>query len=258
MKNPLLIDLDGVLRIGNKPAKFISEFLNWLNENNIRACILSNSSLYSAKTIYKFFQSYSINIDLPILTTVDFAVNYVNERFTNIAVFASEEVKNLLKDKTNYKNPEAVLIGDIGQSWNYDIMQQIFNYLLNGAKLIAMHKNKYWNTPDLGIQLDAGPFVHALEYAASIKATILGKPSELYFNSALEIIGERKNSKFIMIGDDLVSDIMGARGLDAITILIYTGKTKKTFPKEYSNFVDFEADNLLDVKNILTELYSLK
>ena len=96
MKNTLLIDLDGVLRIGNSPAKYISEFLSFIKANNINACVLSNSSLYSSKTIYDFFSNHSIKIDLPILTTVDFAVKYVEERFNSIAVYASDEVKNLL------------------------------------------------------------------------------------------------------------------------------------------------------------------
>jgi len=148
MKNPLLIDLDGVLRIGNSPAKYISEFLSFIKANNINACVLSNSSLYSSKTIYDFFSNHSIKIDLPILTTVDFAVKYVEERFNSIAVYASDEVKNLLNIKIEYEKPEAVLIGDIGQAWNYDILQQIFEYLMNGAKLIAMHKNSFWYKPE--------------------------------------------------------------------------------------------------------------
>jgi len=255
MKNPLLIDLDGVLRIGNSPAKYISEFLSFIKANNINACVLSNSSLYSSKTIYDFFSNHSIKIDIPILTTVDFAVKYVEERFNSIAVYASDEVKNLLNIKIEYEKPEAVLIGDIGQAWNYDILQQIFEYLMNGAKLIAMHKNRFWYKPETGIQLDAGPFVHSLEYAASVKATLLGKPSELYFNSALKLLGEKKNTEFIMLGDDLESDIKGAKALNAKTILIYTGKTKFPYDKKYENIVDYEAKNLLDVNDILGKYF---
>ena len=28
--------------------------------------------------------------------------------------------------------------------WNYEILQTIFDYIRNGAELIAAHKNKYW------------------------------------------------------------------------------------------------------------------
>ena len=46
-------------------------------------------------------------------------------------------------DYLEYEKPEAVLVGDIGDAWNYKLMQTIFEYIRNGAELIAAHKNKY-------------------------------------------------------------------------------------------------------------------
>ena len=47
MRKPLLIDLDGVLRIGDSTAPNIKEFLNFIETNKIPACILSNSTLFT-------------------------------------------------------------------------------------------------------------------------------------------------------------------------------------------------------------------
>lgn len=251
MKKSLLIDLDGVLRIGDKPAEGINYFFEEIKKKKIKACILSNSSLYSSKHIYEFFNSNLIKVEIPIVTAVDAAENYIKKRFVRVAVYTSENVIGLFNDVLDFKNPEAVLIGDIGDVWNYELMQNIFEYVQNGAELVAMHKNKYWNKPEVGIQLDAGPFIHAIEYASSKTATLIGKPSKLYFQAALQKINCNINDQFIMIGDDLDSDITGAKNLGAETILIYTGKTKSPISPRYKNKIDHEVENLLEIINLL-------
>ncbi|MEE9431068.1 MAG: HAD-IIA family hydrolase [Melioribacteraceae bacterium] len=251
---PLLIDLDGVLRIGNIPAEGVQKFLDFIRNNNIDACVLSNSSLYSSDEIRDFFSQHNIKIDLPIITAIDAGYKYVNKKYKQVAVYCDENVKCIFNEILNYKNPEAVLIGDIGNAWNYKTLQQIFEFVQNGAELITIHKNKYWNKLGEGIKLDAGPFVHAIEYATSVKATLIGKPSELYFRSALSLLtnNEVKESKhFIMLGDDLESDIKGANKLGAESILILTGKTKPPIPENYKQFVNYTANNLDEVIKIL-------
>lgn len=69
--------------------------------------------------------------------------------------------------------------------------------LLDGAKLIAIHAARYYKSPD-GLSLGPGPFVKALEYASGTKASIVGKPSENFFCSALDKV---EPSEAVMIGD---------------------------------------------------------
>lgn len=251
LKYPLIIDLDGVLRIGNRLADNVHHFFNFLEESKINSCILSNSSLYCGNSIKEFFHLHSVKLSIPIITTVDATLKYSIDRFTKVAVYTSEEVRSLFSEILDYNTPQAVVIGDIDDKWNFEIMQNIFNYVRNGAELIAMHKNKYWNKPDKGIQLDAGTFIHGIEYAASVTATLIGKPSKFYFQSALKTLGYNSDDNFIMLGDDVESDIVGAKSLNAFTILIYTGKTQKPVVNEYRKFVNFEADNLVEVIKII-------
>ncbi len=255
MQKPLLIDLDGVLRIGNKPAEDIIPFLEFIDSESIPSCILSNSSLYSSKQIYSFFQSHSIEINIPIITAIDAAYDYIKNKYKKVAVFTSENVFEMFIDFIDYEHPEAVLIGDIGDKWNYKLIQSIFEYVQNGAELIAVHKNKFWDNPDLGIQLDAGPFIHAIEYATSSKATLIGKPSHIYFNSALEKINVNMDQKFIMLGDDLESDMVGAKKIGAETILILTGKTSLPILLENQIYVDHKVKNLLGVIELLKTIF---
>ena len=70
----------------------------------------------------------------------------------------------------------------------------------------------------------------------------------------MQLLDLDASEEFIMLGDDLDSDILGAKKIGAETIIIYTGKTKSPFHREYKRFVDYEAQNLLDVINILEKI----
>ena len=72
-------------------------------------------------------------------------------------------------------------------------------YLLDGARLIAIHKSKYYKTLD-GLALGPGPFIAALETASGVCGETVGKPDPAFFNSALQDINCRPEEA-IMIGD---------------------------------------------------------
>ena len=251
MKKPILIDLDGVLRIGGKPAPDLENFLTYLYNSKTPCCILSNSTISTSKQIIDFFKANSINLSIPVITAIDAAKEYITQKYSKVAAFVSDNVIGEFGDILEYSKPEAVLIGDIGDQWNYKLIQTIFDYVRDGAELIAAHKNKFWERPGSGISLDAGPFIHAIEYACSVSATLIGKPSEIYFKSALSKTKYDSSRPFFMLGDDLDSDIAGAKKLNSITVLIYTGKTKNPPGKKYDALIDFEANNLTEVIDIL-------
>ncbi|HSR17529.1 MAG TPA: HAD hydrolase-like protein, partial [Ignavibacteriaceae bacterium] len=184
------------------------------------------------------------------ITAVDAAYDFVKKNYKRVSVYCIDSVKEVFHDLINDQNPQAVIIGDLGDRWNYQVMNEIFLKVFNGSDLIAMHKNKFWKPDGKNLSLDAGAFISAIEYSSSRKALLIGKPSEFYFKAALDKIGIKKGEEFIMIGDDIENDIYPVGEMGGKGILVYTGKTK--FPLE-SKFKkpDFEAANLMDVISIL-------
>lgn len=74
--------------------------------------------------------------------------------------------------------------------------------LLNGGKLIAVHKARYYKAEEGKLNLGPGGFVAALEYACSTKATLIGKPSKEFFLNVVDQFEENaSNGKIFMIGD---------------------------------------------------------
>jgi len=96
-----------------------------------------------------------------------------------------------------------------------------------------MHKNRWWLTPD-GPTLDSGAFVTGLEFAADVRATILGKPARAFFALAARDlaaeVAERdarsrvRRADLAMVGDDVWSDALGARRAGLRGIVVLSGK----------------------------------
>ncbi|MFH1196251.1 MAG: HAD hydrolase-like protein [bacterium] len=248
---PLLIDLDGVLRIGKLPAPGIREFLDFIRSSGVNACILSNCSLSTGEHVRGFFKENSITCNIPIITAADAAFEFVSSKYSRVLAVVSDSVKHLFDGLIDEINPEAIVIG---KKWDYNIMLDIFNRLRGGADLIALHKNKFWISPENELLLDAGPFITALEYATGKQAKLIGKPSPHYFQSALHKLGFDSSQKFLMLGDDLETDIYGAQSVGSIAVLIYTGKTKHPIPSESTVKPDYIAADLRETIYLLEKM----
>ena len=104
-------------------------------------------------------------------------------------------------------------------------------------------------------KLDAGSFIKAIEYATGKEAKLIGKPSPIYFQTALNNLGYEKNQEFLMLGDDIESDIEGAKNSGGKGVLIYTGKTKFPLLTDIKTKPDYEAMDLNEVIKLLEKIY---
>ena len=125
------------------------------------------------------------------------------------------------------RNPDAVLVGDLGEQWTYALMQEAFDYLMQGAALIALSRDRYW-LQDQRLALDAGPFVAALEFASGKTAIVAGKPSPEFFQAAAASLGPVASGQVAMVGDDLWSDVEGAQRAGLQGWQVRTGKFQET------------------------------
>ena len=120
------------------------------------------------------------------------------------------------------EEPNAVVLGFAQQSFTYESLNRAFRLLKNGAPLLATGRTRYFQGRE-NLELDAGPFVTSLEYAAETDAIILGKPSREFFLSSVKELGCRPE-EVVMVGDDAVSDVGGALAAGLSAILVQTGK----------------------------------
>ncbi|EFJ45255.1 hypothetical protein VOLCADRAFT_37548, partial [Volvox carteri f. nagariensis] len=84
---------------------------------------------------------------------------------------------------------------------------------------------RYYKDTD-GYSIDVGPFTAAIEFAADVKAVVLGKPDPLIFCLAAESLG-LKPEEVVMIGDDVRGDVEGAQAAGLRGVLVRTGKYRE-------------------------------
>ena len=126
-----------------------------------------------------------------------------------VALIMNEDVKEDFAglEETD-DDPDAVIMGDLGEAFGFAILNRAFRMVIEGAELIALQKNRFWLTPE-GLSLDAGPFVAAVEFASDREALVVGKPSPAFFEIVLGGLGVSAQDA-AMVGDDVESDVGGA------------------------------------------------
>jgi HAD superfamily hydrolase (TIGR01458 family) len=130
------------------------------------------------------------------------------------------------------------------------MLNEVFACLMRGAKLIAIHKNRFWQT-ESGLHMDIGAFIAGLEYASNTEAIIIGKPSLDFFKAALNDMQLNAN-EVLMIGDDIDSDIGGAQAADIKAALVRTGKYRKAYTEASAIKPDITLDSIADLPKVFS------
>ena len=122
-----------------------------------------------------------------ILSALSVSAAYTRDHFPGqrLYVLASDDAlvefegQQLLTDE-EASAPDAraaaVVVGDSPEIVNHPTINRAFRLIRNGAALVAMHKNRWWLTPD-GPTIDSGAIVAGLEFAAGVRAITVGKPA---------------------------------------------------------------------------------
>ena len=221
----LLIDLDGVIYNDSELITGAKDSICWLREKNIPFRFITNTTTKSRKTLQNKLESFNIKVKPEeIFTTVYAAVRYIRKSGKEKChlLLKEDAKKEFYEFNLEAKDPDFVVVGDLGEDLSFGKVNIAFQKLLSGAELIALQKNPYWLS-DKGYTIDAGALVAMLEFAAGKKGQIMGKPSPHFFALALNDLN-LPSENVVMIGDDLDSDILGANRMGMRGVLVRSGK----------------------------------
>ncbi len=221
----VIFDLDGTLYFKDKAIEGASDTLTELRKQGYVLRFVTNTDSLNRKTIAKNLNNLGIVTPLEeIFTCSTAAVGFLEKQKSNKCyLLCSDDVipefEHLPKSEDS---PDYIVVGDFRDKFNYDNVKNAFRGIMNGADIIAMQDSPYFYKAD-GIHLDTGAYVKMLEYASGRKARSVGKPAREFFEIALRGV-EVEPENIVVIGDDLTSDIKGAKNLSAKSILVRTGK----------------------------------
>lgn len=219
----LLIDLDGTLYVEDAPIPGAREALSRLETAGIPYRYVTNTTRRPRREVVSRLRELGFPAREDLVLAPAAAANAFLEGRRCHALVAEalfEDLADLVLDISGA--PEYVLVGDLGDSFDYARLNEAFRYLMEGAGLVALQRNRFWQEAD-GPSLDAGPFVAALEYASGKTATVVGKPEPAFFEAGLRDLGlEAKD--VAVVGDDAESDVAGAQRAGLLGVQVKTGK----------------------------------
>jgi HAD superfamily hydrolase (TIGR01458 family) len=226
----VLIDLDGVLYVEDESVRGARESVNALRAAGLALRFVTNTTAHSrALTLDKLDRLGFELDDAEVVTPAALAVRHCRELgHRRVALVMNPEVKRdfaALQEASGVPGTDAVIVGDLGEAFGYDVLNVAFRQVMEGAELIALQKNRYWMRAD-GLSLDVGPFVAAIEYATGVSAYVVGKPSSGFFTEVLHELGHDRHDT-VMVGDDIESDIGGALAAGLRAVLVRTGKYRE-------------------------------
>ena len=222
----ILFDLDGVFFIEQQLIPGGIECLTWLREQGIPYRFVTNNTTLSRANLIAKLQGLGLPVAEQDLVSANYAgVLLLAQRNLKRCRLVLRPEAQLDYPPNRLEHPDAIVIGDIGNRWDYDLLNALMNQILEGAEIIALHKGRYHEGAN-GLILDNGAFVAALEHATGKQAIVVGKPTQTFFELASHSFG-CKPEELVMVGDDLISDIKGAQQMGMHAVLVQTGKYRK-------------------------------
>jgi phospholysine phosphohistidine inorganic pyrophosphate phosphatase len=221
----VLLDIDGVLYVGDEPIDGAHQAFSELRELSAGVRLLTNTTSRSRRAVHEHLLQMGFDVSLEeVLTPAAMAERYCRERgFGSVSVFVSEGLREdlaMLDRAVPGEGTDAVVLGDLGDGFTPVVLNCIFRALMDGAELVALQHNRYWRRAD-GLALDVGAYAAALEYASGREAVTVGKPAREFFLAAMADMGLERG---VMVGDDVEADVGGAMAAGLPGVLVRTGK----------------------------------
>lgn len=223
-----LIDIDGVLYVEKQPIRGAVDAIEYLQSMNIPFILVTNTTRRSRYSLLTNLQQLGFRLDIEqIFSAPHAAALWLKEKDAkSISLFLRGDTYREFKDfHVTTNKPEYIIIGDIAEDLTYDYLNQAFRLIMSGTRMLALQKNRYWQT-NTGLAIDTGAVVAALEYATQKRAIVIGKPNAAFFNHAIKRLGLPPEN-IAIIGDDLETDISGGAKVGLFTIAVRTGKFRE-------------------------------
>ena len=233
MNNIYLIDIEGTI-VKDKSLVPIDGAINWMNSlisSDRKFVLVSNNTTHKPIDLLSLLKNLGFNLEEKnLVTCVGAALDWLkSKRIKSCFVIGTPELKSLLNENgietKEDEKTETVLVG-LDTSLDYQKLKIATNALVkNNAYLLALHENRLYKDEKGDLSPSVGAVVKALEYSCQKKAKVFGKPNPTFFREILKRLGAEPED-CVMISDDPLSDLWGAKKLGMKTVFVTSGKYK--------------------------------
>lgn len=250
----VLLDLDGTVYHEEHALPGAVELIRRFQAQERKYACLTNSTS-SPERISARLARMGVNVDpAHIYTAAAAACDYVMERFGSQSAspqsppvatgglagaarapgpkprvfnLSTEGVHDMLDGQVEWVNDDkspcdAVICGVPTNVFATEERQRAAMVLLrNGCTLVAICADRVYPSPR-GLEFGVGAMSAMMAYAANVTPVFTGKPERFFFEELCRRLGVAPG-RCVLVGDNLESDIAGAKGVGMRGVLVLTG-----------------------------------
>ncbi|MFM9280214.1 TIGR01457 family HAD-type hydrolase [Paenibacillus jiagnxiensis] len=224
----LLIDLDGTMYHGNRMIEGADRFIRTCRDQHIPFLFVTNNSSRAPEAIADMLRGMGIEAaGEEICTSAQAAAQYVSRERPEARVYCIGEEglqKALISAGLHLveEQPDYVVQG-IDRNFTYAKLSAAMQCIMQGAAFIMTNPDVQLPSHE-GLIPGAGTIGAAIEAASQTSPVVIGKPSGILMDYALNRLGI-KAEQAVVIGDNMLTDIAAGAAAGCRTALVMTGVT---------------------------------
>ncbi|PIX25133.1 MAG: HAD family hydrolase [Deltaproteobacteria bacterium CG_4_8_14_3_um_filter_45_9] len=252
-----IFDLDGTVYRSDQLIPGADGVIRLLRENKRRVVFLSNKPIQTRED----YASKLTRLGIPtqpdeVINSTFVMTNYLKKIAPQARLFVVGETPFIEELKrAGFKiidEPKEIeyVVAAFDRTFDYQKLNIAFQAIKLGAHFVATNPDR--TCPVEGGEIpDCAGMIAAIEAVTGKKVEIIvGKPSPLIIQTALEVMG-LKPEDCILIGDRLETDIEMGKDFEIATGIVLTGVTDEKTLKESSIHPDFVFQSIADVQDLI-------
>ena len=243
-----VLDLDGILCIGNNIIPNAVELVSYLRKN-YKVVFFSNTSGKTSFQVCEKLNRLGINcIKEEVFTASSSTALYLKENnIDNVFVIGSNDFKDEIKSQGISIIQNALadnLVVGLDTKFNYRKIDIALSILLKGGKFIVCNEDRYYPIENYKYLPGCGAMVGSISSIANRKPDfIVGKPN-IYVLEKISEMYKITNKEMVVVGDSYESDIQMALNYNCKSIFI--------------NEDGYKSKDIISLKNLSEMLFFLK
>ncbi len=253
----LIIDLDGVLWVGETPLPGLEGFFLCLRTRPLPFLLVSNNATTSPEIVRAKLGRMGVEVALDeVLTSTEASASFLIGLLPSGAAVlvvgeaglrAAVERAGLALAR-DADEARAVVVGlDRQATWHS--LSEAALAIRRGALFIATNPDVTFPI-ERGLALGSGALIAALAAATGKEPMMVGKPEPPLYNQAMARLGSSPRET-LAIGDRLETDILGGQRAGVSTALLLSGVTRREDLDRSSIRPDWVFDGLPDLTRAL-------
>jgi 4-nitrophenyl phosphatase len=233
----LILDMDGVLWRDDSPIGDLSAVFEALRRRGIKVTLATNNATKTVEEYIAKLRGFGVALQpQQIITSSNATAEVLAAAFPHkghVFVIGENGLLTALQergfhtgtDAEDETRPAAVVAG-IDRRVTYAALRRATLHIRAGVPFYGTNPDKTFPTP-LGLVPGAGAILAAIEAATDVAPIIIGKPSPLMMQIALERLGLAAQD-VLVVGDRLETDIAAGQAAGMRTALVLTGVSTAT------------------------------